>query len=936
MHSSTFKHNASSIAGFGCAYLLAHYVAFLFPDTEKVLVAVWPAGGIGLAALLLSPRRLWPAILAAMFVAGNTANLLVGRPLFNSIGFMLANILESLACAWLIIRWCGEEVKCTRVKEIVSLLCAAIFVNAVTACIGAATAAASGTAPFWSFWKTWWIADGLGIILIAPLIVTWSNLLISFSSIRWNKAIEAGVFLVLWCVATRLTFQLQPNGPPFVLEPYMLLALLSWAALRLGQRTVTLSLVILSVMAITSKMVITGPLLWGGDSLTERVLLMQMFIACTAVTGFLLTASSAESISLESELQTQNKTFSQVLNELDSLVYVADMKTYEIVFINTYGQNIWGDVKGKICWQTLQEAQAGPCEFCTNSKLIGPDGNPTEGVVWEFLNTFNNRWYDCRDRAIYWPDGHIVRMEIASDITDRKRNVEALRNRDEIFSLFMKHSPFYIYFKQVTSTESLVLQASDNFQQMIGIHGSKMIGKTMPELFPAEMAAKITADDWRVVANGEVMEFEEDFNGHNYFTTKFPIVQGDKTFLAGYSIDISERKKAEAEKQSLEERLQNAEKLEMMGKLAGRVAHDLNNVLGVLSGYSELLTERIPEGNPLREYAANILKSSGRAAAIVEDLLTLARRGVRVMEVVKLNKIIANLIAAPEVDKLAIYHPTVIVKTDLAKDLLNITGSPVHLEKTILNLLSNAVEAITDSGEVFIRTENRYLDKAIEGYQTVIEGEYVVLTLSDTGKGIPTSELKSIFEPFYTRKSMGQSGTGLGLAIVWGAVQDHNGYIDVQSIEGKGTTFTLYFPATREKSEVETQKIPIEQYVGHGESVLVVDDVQEQRNVATALLMQLGYQVNAVSSGAEAVEYLKTNKADILVLDMIMEPGIDGLDTYKLVRESNPHQKAIIVSGFSETDRSKEAQKLGAGPYVKKPYLKERIGIAIRDELARK
>jgi CheY-like chemotaxis protein len=210
--------------------------------------------------------------------------------------------------------------------------------------------------------------------------------------------------------------------------------------------------------------------------------------------------------------------------------------------------------------------------------------------------------------------------------------------------------------------------------------------------------------------------------------------------------------------------------------------------------------------------------------------------------------------------------------------------------------------------------------------------EYAV----DTGKGIPATELKNIFEPFYTKKSMGRSGTGLGLAIVWGAVQDHNGYIDVQSREGKGTTFTLYFPATREKAEEEAQKIPIQQYMGHGELVLVVDDVQEQREVATTLLSQLGYSVNAVSSGEAAVEYLKNNKADILVLDMIMEPGIDGLDTYKLILEINPLQKAIIVSGFSETDRSKEAQKLGAGPYVKKPYLKEKIGVAIRDELAKK
>jgi CheY-like chemotaxis protein len=166
-------------------------------------------------------------------------------------------------------------------------------------------------------------------------------------------------------------------------------------------------------------------------------------------------------------------------------------------------------------------------------------------------------------------------------------------------------------------------------------------------------------------------------------------------------------------------------------------------------------------------------------------------------------------------------------------------------------------------------------------------------------------------------------------------VKDHNGYIDVETEVGRGTTFTLYFPATREEVGSGHQKVPVESYMGRGESVLVVDDVAEQREVASRLLTRLGYEVHAVSSGEEAVEYLKANKADILVLDMIMEPGMDGLETYQRVLEIHPGQKAIIVSGFSETERVREAQRLGAGAYVKKPYILERIGTAVRDELMR-
>lgn len=307
-----------------------------------------------------------------------------------------------------------------------------------------------------------------------------------------------------------------------------------------------------------------------------------------------------------------------------------------------------------------------------------------------------------------------------------------------------------------------------------------------------------------------------------------------------------------------------------------------------------------------------------------------------VEEVINLNGIVANLFATPEFKAVQNHHPLVTIETDLEKDLLNINGSPVHLEKTVLNLVSNAAEAIAGTGTVNIRTENRYLDAAVRGYDEVQEGDYVVLTVADTGEGILPEDLDKIFEPFYTKKSMGRSGTGLGLAIVWGTVYDHKGYIDVQSERGRGSIFTLYFPVTREKMGDEEQKIPLGQYLGQGESVLVVDDVKGQRQVACALLTRLGYQVTAVPGGAEAVEYLRSHKADIMILDMIMEPGIDGLETYRRIIEINPYQKAILVSGFSETDQAREAQRLGAGAYVKKPYLMEKIGLAIRHELDRK
>jgi PAS domain S-box-containing protein len=411
--------------------------------------------------------------------------------------------------------------------------------------------------------------------------------------------------------------------------------------------------------------------------------------------------------------------------------------------------------------------------------------------------------------------------------------------------------------------------------------------------------------------------------------------QGRITEILCVGNDITERVRTQEEHRRLEERLQRAEKMEALGTLAGGVAHDMNNVLGVLTGYSELLQEKIPVGSPLRSYADKIMASSEKGAAIIQDLLTLARRGVTSADVININHLVTDLFRSPLLDRLKVDHPRVTLTTDLSADLLNIKGSAVHLEKTVLNLVANAVEAISGAGLITIRTENRYLDKPVPGYEQIREGDYVVLTVADTGSGISGADIDKIFEPFYTKKKMGRSGTGLGLAIVWGTVKDHEGYIDVESNMGEGSTFTLYFPVARQDLPDERQRVPVEQYLGKEESILVVDDSRDQRDVATNLLSRLNYRVHAVACGEEAVEYLKGSHADLVMLDMIMEPGIDGLETYRRILAVKPRQKAILVSGFAETDRVQEALRLGAGAYVKKPYLKEKIGMAIKTELGR-
>ena len=410
---------------------------------------------------------------------------------------------------------------------------------------------------------------------------------------------------------------------------------------------------------------------------------------------------------------------------------------------------------------------------------------------------------------------------------------------------------------------------------------------------------------------------------------------GEMSILATVR-DITELKKAESNRLQLEARLQRAEKMEAVATLAGGVAHDLNNILSGIVGYPDLLLMQLPPNSPLVDPILTIQKSGKKAAAIVEDLLTLARRGVTTRDVINLNSVVRQYLDSPEYRRMLADYPGVEVITRLSTNLRNLSGSPVHLAKTLMNLVSNAVEAMPEGGRLTIVTANRYIDPQQHGFEEMSAGHYCLLEVSDTGIGISPEDRNKIFEPFYTKKKMGRSGTGLGMAVVWGTVQDHGGFIRLQSEIGQGAVIRLFFPATR-RVKTDTPALPsnIRRYRGRGETVLVVDDVPEQRDIARQMLEVMGYRVAEAANGEEALAWLTTSTCDLILLDMIMDPGMDGLDTYRQIAQRHPGQKAVIATGFSETERVKAAQSLGAGSCLRKPYTFEKLGQTIREELDR-
>lgn len=399
----------------------------------------------------------------------------------------------------------------------------------------------------------------------------------------------------------------------------------------------------------------------------------------------------------------------------------------------------------------------------------------------------------------------------------------------------------------------------------------------------------------------------------------------NETYHFAFFMDISRQ-------QDMEKKLHRSMKMEAVGLMAGGVAHDLNNILSALTTYPEILLMKLPADSPLREHIEKIRKAGTRAAEIVEDMLTVTRGTAAARKVESLNNLITEIAESPEYMQIQQGSNPPSCTLILAPDLLNISCSTMHIRKSILNLLFNAAEAIGENGTITIRTENCYIEKPVAENQFIKPGEYVLLSISDDGPGISVEDQKHIFDPFYSKKVMGKSGTGLGLTIVKNTVQDHDGDILLTSNDS-GTTFTLYFPATRKSvegaSSTEVELLP----QGEGEKVLVVDDEALQRDIASELLSALGYRTQTSSSGEAAVELAKKESFDLVLLDMLMEPGINGRECFEQILQIQPDIKAIIVSGYSESEEVKRALNQGVSQYIRKPYTLQHLSKTIEKTL---
>jgi signal transduction histidine kinase/CheY-like chemotaxis protein len=406
---------------------------------------------------------------------------------------------------------------------------------------------------------------------------------------------------------------------------------------------------------------------------------------------------------------------------------------------------------------------------------------------------------------------------------------------------------------------------------------------------------------------------------------------GTLLYYEGTIEDITERNRTEEALRESEERLRQSQKMEGIGQLAGGMAHDFNNILTAITGYSDLTLRKLPEDNPLRHNVEQIKKAGERAASLTRQLLAFSRKQILQPKVLNLNAVVPDMdkmlrrLISEDIDLLMVLDPA----------LGSVKADPSQIEQVILNLFVNARDAMPKGGKLTIETSNVYLSEEYSRqYVSVRSGHHVMLAVSDNGCGIEEATKKRIFEPFFTTKGTGK-GTGLGLSTVYGIVKQSEGSIWVYSEVGKGTTFKVYLPRCDEVVEEHKQTAPYIQLSREGEMVLLVEDEEMVRGMARQVLEMNGYHVLEASHGKEALRICEQHKGriDLMVTDVVM-PQMGGQELAECLASSRPETRVLFVSGYTD-DAIVHHGVLNEGVnFLQKPFTPDALAHKVREVLS--
>ena len=621
----------------------------------------------------------------------------------------------------------------------------------------------------------------------------------------------------------------------------------------------------------------------------------------------------------EEALQEERNKLQAIVDAIEYGLTIQD-RDYNIIYQNEILSNVFGSL-GEKCYR-VYEGKDKTCDGCpvqmawadgkshtSERKVVMPSG---EIAFWE--NTAN----PIRDAR-----GEIVAcLEIARNITERKRAEEALvQAKEDWENTFDAISDMVM----LLDNDHRIIRVNRATAKALNATKESLVGKKCYEAIHGQShpIRKCPLVLTMKTLDAHTVEITEPGIGGTFICSTSPIVDSEGE-LTGYTHtlkDITESKRLEAQ-------FQQAQRLEAIGTLAGGIAHDFNNLLMGIQGNVSLMLRHMDSTHQYYERLKNVEKQVESGARLTSHLLGYARKGKYEVKPFDLNQLVEEIC-----ETFSRTRKQITIRRELADDLFPIEADSGQIEQVVLNLLVNAADAMPGRGDLFLQTMNvTHKDMTGKLYKPK-RGDYVVLTVTDTGMGMDKETMERIFDPFFTTKEMGR-GTGLGLASVYGIVKGHGGYIDVESKKGQGTTFSIYLPASEKEvhKAVKTAEGVIE---GTG-TVLLVDDEQVILEVGQDLLEAIGYRVLIARDGNEAIEVYKKNRdeIEIVVLDMVM-PGMGGGEAYDRIKGINPDIKILLSSGFSIDGEATEILERGCDGFIQKPFNMKEFSQAIREVLGK-
>ena len=917
------------------AYWVAVRLGLLLVAHPEGIASIWPASGLALAILLLSPKSQWAKLLAIIFITNATGNWVSGNSFPVSLGFALANMLEPFLGAYTLTYFFKSNISFSRTVEIFALLGVATLCNGVTALIGAAAPALAFNSPYFSTWRLWLASDGLGIILITPVLVAWATSRNVFKSWSPRLVVEAIVLVLIlatfaWLLSGRFTHAEKP-----LLRNYMVFPLLIWLAFRFSQRAISSGLLLFTVITIWNTLQGYGYFGSAAQTMTERLASVQLFLIVTAFSGLFLNTMVIERKKLTEALRLDEERFRKMFEDHAAAKLLLDL-TGAIIDANKAAAQFYGWTVEELKKMHIQQINTLPSEEIKNELSKA-------ALSENFRFEFRHRRADgsIRDVEVFSNkieiSGKSILYSIIHDITERKQAEQALVRSEALYHDLVETSQDLIW---QCDKEGRYIYLNAAWEHVFGYKIEEMLGKKFTDFQTPEIATRDQKEFERLLQGTSIKGLETIHIGesgneiHLVFNAKF-LTDEDMQVIGtrGTAYDITARKQAEKENLRLEALNRQFQKAESLSRMAGAIAHHFNNQLGGVIGNLEMAIEDLPNDTETVRMLTAAMEGAQKSVEISSLMLTYLGQKTGKHVPLDLAEICRQCLPL-----LQVITP---LKVDLPSPGPTVNANANHIQQVLTNLVTNAWEAAPEKhGDVHLAINIVQPFDIPKQHRFPIDwhpkdNAYASLEVSDQGCGIPGVDIDNIFDPFFSSKF---TGRGLGLPVVLGIVKAHGGSVTVRSEVGCGSTFNVFLPISTEEIPKQRDEI-FQPFIKEGVgTVLLVEDEEMMREMARTMLMRLGFAVHLAKDGVEAVEVFRghLDEINVVLCDLSM-PRMNGWETLSVLRGIRPDIPVVLASGHDEFKTiAGDHLKIPNQVFLHKPYQKAALKEALAKAVERK